>query len=233
MIIRPTPCTIVVFALLAGGAWRQSVTAPRAGDAQSAGVSRSAVEGQRAGTGQSAVESRRDGEGQRAGDAQESAGDGYRARDGGEVVARGSLAEVRNGRRIALLVSKSLVVDARDPALGALEDYRKALMGSPPRPHVAAYRQLAQKLNKYIRKYRSTTAAASVAEADFIIVFRVAGQRASVIPGDPFVWGKMYVLAVAGERGPRVVWESEGDISRVEDATGDFIKALKTVRGEK
>jgi hypothetical protein len=221
MIIRTTLGTIIVFALLAGGAWRQSVTALRAGDAQSAGVSR------RAG------ESRRYGEGQRAGDARQGDGDGSRARDGGETVARGSLAEVRNGRRIALLVSKSLVVDARDPALGALEDYRQALMGSPPRPHVAAYRQLAQKLNKYIRKYRSTTAAASVAEADFVIVFRVAGQRASVIPGDPFVWGKMYVLAVAGERGPRVVWESDGDISRVEEATGDFIKALKTVRGEK
>ncbi|MDT5157361.1 MAG: hypothetical protein QOH51_1718 [Acidobacteriota bacterium] len=167
----------------------------------------------------------------RAGDTQR-AGDGERS-GGGSSVIRGSLEEVKGSHRIALLVSKSLVVDARDPALGALEDYRKALEGSPPRPHFAAYRQIAQKLNKYIRKYRSATAARSFNEAELVIVFKVTRQRASIITGEPFIWGKMYVLAVGEGRVPRVLWESKGDESHIEDAIGDFIKALKTAHGEK
>lgn len=148
-------------------------------------------------------------------------------------VVRGSLEEVRGRRRVALLVSKSLVVDARDPALVAVEDYRKAMAGAPPRQHGPAARQIALKLNKYIRKYGSTTAARGMDDADLIIVFKVTAQRLSAIPGEPFVWGKMYVLAVGRDRVPRVVWESSGDSSTASDAIGDFIKALRNARGEK
>jgi hypothetical protein len=184
MITRNALCEILFFALLAGGAGRQSLTAQRADDTR------------------------------RADDVR---------RNGVSSVARGSLDEVKSGRRVALLVSKPLVVDARDPALGALEDYRNSLRGSPPRTHVAAYRLIAPKLNKYIRnKYRSATAAASLAEADLVIVFRVTGQHVSVITGEPFVWSKMYVLAVGRDRPARVVWESEGDHSHAEKATADF-----------
>jgi hypothetical protein len=163
----------------------------------------------------------------------ERAGDGRRVDGAAAVVMRGSLDEVKSRHRVALLVSKALVVDARDPALGALEDYRKLLEGSPPRPHFTAYRQIAQKLNKYIRKYKSMSAARSFNEAELVIVFRVSSQRASIITGEPFVWGKMFVLAVEGNKIPRVVWESKGDESQAEEATGDFIKAMRTARGEK
>jgi hypothetical protein len=136
-------------------------------------------------------------------------------------------------RRITLLVSRALVVDARDPALVALEDYRRALDGDPPRQHDAAARRVADKVNKYIRKYRTSTAVEGVADADLILVFKVSGQRRSAIADDPFVWGKLFVIALGDDHTPRVVWESEGDDDSPEGATGDFIKALRNVRGEK
>jgi hypothetical protein len=150
-----------------------------------------------------------------------------------ESVPRGTLEGVRGRRRVALLVSRALVVDARDPALVALEDYRRALDGQAPRQHDAAARRVADKNNKYIRKYRTSTAVEDVADADLVLVFKVTGQRSSAIPGDPFVWGKLFVIALGSDRAPRVVWESEGDDKNPEGATGDFIKAFRNARGEK
>lgn len=148
-------------------------------------------------------------------------------------VPRGPLWEVRGPRRVALLVSKSLVVDAREPALAAIEDIRRALAGSPPRLHVPGARLIAARLNKYIRKYRMMTAAESHAEADLFIVFKVTGQRPSAIPAEPFVWGKMYVIALGTDRAARVVWESESDDVAAEEAAEDFLKAYRAARGEK
>jgi hypothetical protein len=150
-----------------------------------------------------------------------------------ESVPRGRLEDVKGLRRIALLVSRALVVDARDPALVALEDYRRALDGQAPRQHDAAARRVADKINKYIRKYRSSTAVESVADADLVLVFKVTGQRRSALPDDPFVWGKLFVIVLGADRAPRVVWESEGDDKNPEDATGDFVKALRNARGER
>jgi hypothetical protein len=149
------------------------------------------------------------------------------------AVVRGSLEEVQGRRSLALLVSKSLVVDARDPALVAVEDYRRAARGAPLRQHAAAARQIASKLNKYILKYQSVGAASGIADADLVVVFKVTAQRASGLPGQPFVWGKMYVLALGRDRLPRLVWESSGDESTASGAADDFIKALRAARGEK
>jgi hypothetical protein len=150
-----------------------------------------------------------------------------------ESVPRGTLEGVKGLRQIALLVSRALVVDARDPALVALEDYRRALDGAPPRQHDAAARRVAEKVNKYIRKYKTLTAVESISDADLILVFKVTGQRRSAIPDDPFVWGKLFVIALGDDRRPRVVWESDGDDANPEDATSDFLKALRTARGER
>jgi len=152
---------------------------------------------------------------------------------GDETVPRGTLDGVKGFRRIALLVSRAFVVDARDPALVALEDYRRALDGRAPRQHDAAARRVADKINKYIRKYRTSTAVDNLSDADLVLVFKVTGQRSSAIPDDPFVWGKLFVIAVGDDRTPRIVWESEGDDKNPEDATGDFIKAFRNARGEK
>jgi hypothetical protein len=150
-----------------------------------------------------------------------------------ESVPRGTLEGVKGLRRISLLVSRALVVDARDPALVAIEDYRRALEGFPPRQHDAAARRVADKINKYIRKYRTSTAVDDIADADLILIYKVTGQRRSAIADDPFVWGKLYVIALDAPRSPRLVWESEGDDASPEDATGNFIKALRNARGEK
>ena len=160
---------------------------------------------------------------------------GARQRAGGREgsVARGSLEDVKGFRRVALLVSRALVVDARDPALVALEDYRRALAGDPPRQHDAAARRVADRLNKYIRKYKSATAADDYTKADLILVFKVTGQRRSAIPGDPYVWGKLFVIALGRDRVPHVVWESEGERETPDDVTGDFLKAFRTARGER
>ena len=150
-----------------------------------------------------------------------------------EPAARGTLESVKGLRRMALLVSRALVVDARDPALVALEDYRHALDGHAPRQHDAAARRVADKVNKYIRKYRSATAVESLSDADLILVFKVTGQHRSAIPDDPFIWGKLFVIALGPDRTPRIVWESQGDDSNPEDAVGDFLKAFRNARGEK
>lgn len=150
-----------------------------------------------------------------------------------ESVPRGTLEGVQGLRRVALLVSRALVVDARDPALVALEDYRRALEGDPPRQHDSAARRVADKLNKYIRKYRTSSAVEDIADADLILVFKVTGERRSAIANDPFVWGKLYVIALGADHAPHVVWESTGDDKNPEDATGDFIKAFRNARGEK
>src|SRR5919206_3524462 len=130
-------------------------------------------------------------------------------------VLRGSLEEIKGRQRVALLVSRSLVVDARDPARVAVDDYRKALAGSPPRTHTPALREIAQKLNKYILKYRSATATEEIADANLVVLFKVTAHRPSA---GAFAWGKMYVLAVGRDHTPRVVWESSGDNTSAGDA---------------
>jgi hypothetical protein len=151
----------------------------------------------------------------------------------GPRAARGPLAEVRGRRRVMLLTSRALVVDARDPALVALEDYRRALAGSPPRQHNAAARQIAARVNKHIRKYATLTAAADARDADLVLVFKVTAQRPSAIASQPFVWGKMFAVAVSADGGPRVVWESRGDEEQAETAADDFLKAFRAARGER
>ena len=148
-------------------------------------------------------------------------------------IPRGSLAEVTGRRRVALLASRPLVVDAREPALLALEDHRRALRGQPPRQHGAGARLIADRINKYIRKYRMMSAARLYEEADLVLVFHVTAQRPSNIARQPYVWGKLFVIAVGADRVARVVWESDDDRTPPEDATDDFLKAYRAARGEK
>jgi hypothetical protein len=148
---------------------------------------------------------------------------------------RGSLSEIKDRQRVALLVSRAQTVDARDPARSALDGYRRALAGSPPRPHAAAHRAVARHLNKYITKYRSMSAVETIEEADFVVVFNVLRARRSFVPNEPYVYGQLFVIANPTTDGapPRIVWESEDNDASAEDAVEDFLKALKAVRGEK
>lgn len=148
---------------------------------------------------------------------------------------RGHVSELKERRRAALLVSRAQTVDARDPARVALDNYRQALAGSPPRPHAAGHRAVARLINKYILRHRSLTAVETVGESDFVIVFNVLRARRSFVPDEPYVYGKLFVIArpLAAGKPPRIVWESEGEHDSLEDAIGDFLKALKALRGER
>ena len=146
---------------------------------------------------------------------------------------RRHIEEVRDGRRVAILVSRAYIVDARDPARAAFDHYRKALAGEPPRPHPAGHRAVARQLNKYITKHRSITAVETVEEADFVIVFNVLRTRRSFVPDEPYVYGQLFVIARPPGQPPRVVWESEDNNMGVDDAVEEFLDAFKVARGEK
>jgi hypothetical protein len=148
---------------------------------------------------------------------------------------RGHISEIKGRRRVALLVSRAQTVDARDPARAALEGYRRALAGSPPRPHAAGHRAAAHQLNKYIRKYGSMTAVETIEEADFVVIFNVLRARRSFVPDEPYIYGQLFVIARPEADGAphRIVWESEGNDTSLDNAIGDFLKALRAVRGEK
>jgi hypothetical protein len=152
-----------------------------------------------------------------------------------QTVLRGHISELRERRRVALLVSRTQTVDAREPARSALDGYRRALDGTPPRPHAAAHRGVARRVNKYIREYRSLTAVETVAEADFVIIFNVLRVRRSFVPDEPYVFGQLFVIARPTGNGapPLIVWESEDNDGSLDDAVNDFLKALKDVRGER
>jgi hypothetical protein len=148
---------------------------------------------------------------------------------------RGSLADISQRRRVALLVTRTRTVDARGPTVVAVESYRQAVEGAVPPAHPAGHHAAARRLNKYIRKYRSMSAVRTYAQADFVLVFNVLRVRSSFIPDEPYIFGKLYVIArgSAADPRPRIVWESKGHESRVDSAVGDFLKALKAARGEK
>src|SRR5215470_15861234 len=81
-----------------------------------------------------------------------------------------ALAEVRDKHRALLVVFRSRVLDVSDGERAIIEDVLKA----DPHPQGRnrwVYSQLAGKLNSYIRKYRSLTAAQDLADAEYVIYF--------------------------------------------------------------
>jgi hypothetical protein len=151
-------------------------------------------------------------------------------------IEHGTLEEIRDKRAMLLIVGRSFAVDARAPADVSAEDVRSAMETTRVRKTLSAYRLIAVKLNKYIRKYHSMISVETRGDADFLIVFKIMQEHRSLIDGQPFTYGKMFVVVVRGDdKGgrPRLVWQSKGEMSLAEDAAGELIKALKTVRGEK
>ncbi|HKP80426.1 MAG TPA: hypothetical protein VJT69_00340 [Pyrinomonadaceae bacterium] len=151
-----------------------------------------------------------------------------------ELLGEGnSLAEVRDKRNVLLVVFKSRVidVDAGDRERGIIEDVLKA----DPQPkgrYRWVYSQLASKLNKYMRKYRSLSAAKELAEADYVIFFNVVEFRR--ILNTIYPYGELFVIVKGSPetlKPPRVVWKAR-KVLFAEDAIGDLIKDLKALRGE-
>ena len=142
-----------------------------------------------------------------------------------------SLAEVRDKRNVLLVVYKSRVLDVNDRERAIIEDVLKA----DPQPkgrYRWVYGQLARKLNKYMHKYRSLSAASELSEADYVIFFNVVEFRR--ILNTPYPYGELFVIVKGSPetlKPPRVVWRAK-KVLYAEDAIGDLIKDLKAVRGE-
>ena len=142
-----------------------------------------------------------------------------------------SLAEVRDKHSALLVVFKSRVLDASDRESAIIDDVLKA----DPHPEGRyrwVYTQLARKLNNYIHKYKSLTAASELSKADYVIFFNVVEFRS--ILNTIYPYGELFVIVKGSPeklKPPRVVWRAR-KVLYAEDAIGDLIKDLKAVRGE-
>ena len=142
-----------------------------------------------------------------------------------------SLVEVRDKRNALLVVFKSRVIDVDDRERGIIEDVLKA-DPEPKGRYRWVYSQLAAKLNKYMRKYRSLSAAKELSEADYVIFFNVVEFRR--ILNTIYPYGELFVIVKGSPetlKPPRVVWKAR-KVLFAEDAIGDLIKDLKALRGE-
>lgn len=148
-----------------------------------------------------------------------------------ELPTSNSLTEVRDKHNALLIVFKSQVIDASDRESAIIDD----VLHADPVPkgrYRWVYTQLAKKLNKYISKYKSLSAARGLSEADYVIFFNVVEFRR--ILNTPYPYGELFVIVKGSPeelKPPRVVWRAK-KVLVAEDAIGDLIKDLKAVRGE-
>lgn len=148
-----------------------------------------------------------------------------------DFIIGNSLEEVRDKHSALLVVYKSRVIDAGDREHAIIEDVLKA-DPKPKGPYRWVYTQLAKKLNKYIHKYKSLSAASGLSEADYVIFFNVVEFRR--ILNTRYPYGELFVIVKGSPemlKPPRVVWRAK-KVLYAEDAIGDLIKDLKAVRGE-
>jgi len=148
-----------------------------------------------------------------------------------DSAADNSLQEVRDKRNVLLVVFKSRIIDAGDRDSGIIDDVLRA-DPVPKGRYRWVYTQLARKLNKYIQKYRSLSAASGLSEADYVIFFNVVEFRRILNTNYPY--GELFVIVKGSPeqlKPPRVVWRAR-KVLFAEDAIGDLIKDLKAVRGE-
>lgn len=145
--------------------------------------------------------------------------------------AGSSLTEIRDMRRVLLVVFRSRVVDASGNERAIIEDVLKA----DPRPKGRfrwVHSQIARKLDKYKNKYQSMFPAEGLADAEYVIYFNVVEFRR--ILDTVYPYGELFVIVKGSPeelKPPRVVWRAN-KVLFAEDAIGNLIKELKAVRGE-
>ena len=143
----------------------------------------------------------------------------------------GLLSEIGLEDKALLVVLKSSVISADDTDRTIIDLVLKA--DSEPKPrHQMVYGMLAKRLNGYIRKYKSLSAAAHLGEADLVIFFSLIEYRQILNVTYPF--GELFII-VKGEpntrRPPRIVWKSR-KVLWAGDAIDEFLRDLKNTRGE-
>ena len=145
--------------------------------------------------------------------------------------APNSLDEIRDKRRALLVVFRSGVVDAGNGESLIIDQVLK----SDPTPSGrlrGVYGLMAKKLNSYIRKYRSLSAAQDLSEADYVISFNLVEYRR--ILNTTYPYGELFVIAKGTpetQKPPHVIWRGK-KVLYAGDAIGDLIKELKLLRGE-
>lgn len=147
-------------------------------------------------------------------------------------LVQGSLAEVRDKRRVLLHVSRTPIIDSRDFGRAIINE---AYRSNRPRNRGYAYARgtVAKKLNDYVRKYKSMGAVENVEDADFIIFFNVLEFRRSL--GTFYPYGELFVILNQPPTStvpPRIIWKTDR-VLWAEDAAKKLIKELKLVRGER
>lgn len=144
----------------------------------------------------------------------------------------GTLAEIKDKHRVALLVVRTSVVHAS----GSDDRIVAEALAAEPREslkHRYPYGIIARKLNEYIRKYRSLRPTAEIGQADFIIYFRLVEYRRTLNGFYPY--GELFVIVdhqPAEIRPARVIWKTR-KIMFAEDAVKILVKQLKRVRDER
>jgi hypothetical protein len=143
--------------------------------------------------------------------------------------AEWSLEEIKDKRRVFLMASRGRVLDVRGPDPAEMLD---ALAGGELRPHRYPFGVIARKFNAYVRKRGGMSAAARVAEADYVVYFNVLEYRR--VLGAVYPYGELFVILNRGADGsaPRIIWKTRKP-AWAEDAAEEFLKELRRVRGEK
>lgn len=141
----------------------------------------------------------------------------------------GSISELINKRRALLLIKRSAIVDARGGINSMIEE---ALKSDPrmSRRYRLTYNIIAGKLNKFMRKYKTMSAARTMEEADYVIFFNLLEYRRPL--GIPHPFGELFVIAnprTGAQGGPRLVWKSR-KAQWAEDAVDELLDDLKLVR---
>jgi hypothetical protein len=91
---------------------------------------------------------------------------------------------------------------------------------------------MARKLNQYMDKYGSLTAAEGLADAEYVIYFNVVEFRR--ILDSVYPYGELFVIVKGSpehRKPPRIVWRAN-KVRFAGDVIEDLIKDLKVVRGE-
>lgn len=146
--------------------------------------------------------------------------------------AAGDLTEIKDRRRVALLIVRSSVLDAS----GSEQRILTEALAAKPRDalkHRYAYGTVARKLNQYMRKYRSLRPVEEIAEADFIIYFKLVEYRRQLNGYYPF--GELFIIVnprPEDQGRARIIWKTK-KVMFAEDAVRDFVKELKRVRQER
>jgi hypothetical protein len=143
----------------------------------------------------------------------------------------GSLSELQYRDRALLVVFRSGVVSA-DPNDADVLDLVLKADPEPRSRHRYVYSVIAKKLNSYFRKYKSLSAATQLSDADCVIFFNLVEYRHILNTSYPF--GELYIILKGmpeNQRPPRVIWKSR-KVSWVADAVDEFLRELRSVRGE-